>query len=213
MRRGFTLVELMVVMGIIGILMLVSVPLFQRFWRGQQLSDGGRVMQQAFREARWQALTRRERTRLLFTKTAIGIYRNGEGYGEEFKKIMLPKGVTYTYNFGGRPYLSPPDDFPPVEEIRDESTGNDFPGKVEFRRDGTVNFGGGFEDVPGPKIDDIRLFDPNREIRKRIPRDVLTDIVIDRKGDTKRCYVDILPNTGRVLFVVREAELGSGLGE
>lgn len=205
MRRGFTLVELMVVIGIMAVLMMISVPLFQRFSRGQSLAGACRVFQKTFGLARWEALRKRERVRIVFTKTALWTYRDSDGYGDG-QPIPLPRGITFVYNFGDPPGLSAPDDFPLPEEITRETTGKAFPGKVEFLIDGTVNFSGGLQDVPGPKVEEIRLFDPNREITRRIPRDIRTDIVIERRGDSKVGYVDIEPSTGRVRFKVLEAE-------
>ena len=206
-RRGFTLIELLVVIGIMGIMMLVAVPLFQRFTRAQDLKNSGRLMQSVFQQARWKALSRRESVRIVFTRAALGIYTESGGYGRDFKPVPLPKSVSYVYNFGPDPDLSPPEDFPPAEEITADKTGPGFPGKIEYRRDGTVIFGGEFQDVPRPEVDDISLFDPNRTIARRIPRETRTDIVFDRPGDTKRCYIDITPSTGRVMFKVLEAEL------
>lgn len=200
------MVELMVVIGIMGIMMLISVPLFNRFARGQDLKDSGRIFQQVFRQARWEAITRRERIRIVFTKDALGIYSEKDGYGEDFEPIFLPKGVTYKYNFGEKKRLSPPDDFPLPEKISDTQTGGAFPGKIEFLIDGSINFGTPLQDRPQPRVEEIRLFDPNREINQRVPRDVLTDFILFRRGDTKVCFVDVDPNSGRVLFRVLEAE-------
>ncbi|MCZ6688031.1 MAG: type II secretion system protein [Planctomycetota bacterium] len=200
------MIELLVVIGIMSILMMISVPLFQQFARGQDLADAGRIFQQTIRKARWEAISRRERVRIIFTATALGLYYDSSGYGEDFEPIRLPRGLTYTYNFGDPPGLSPPDEFPRPDEITNSKTGREFEGVVEILRDGSISFRGGFEDIPQPYVDEIRLFDPNRQIARRIPRDVKTDIVFKRRGESKQCYVDIMPNTGRAVFVVLEAE-------
>lgn len=220
-KRGFTLVELLVVIGIVGFLMLISVPLFQRFARGQQLDDTGRTFRTLFNQARLMSVQQRQRVKIVFTKTALQIYTEKDGYGSPVREpVELPQGITYIYNFGEQKGLSPPDEAPTIEELAasPSETGKEFPGTVEFLMDGTIHFGGKFQDQPQPMIDlgadkgEIRLFDPNREITTRIPATVVTDILVSRRGDTKKCYIDIYPNTGRIYFRVAEAELGGGTG-
>ncbi len=221
LKRGFTLVELLVVIGIVGFLMLISIPLFQRFARGQQLDDAGRTFRTVFNRAQLMAVKERQRVRIIFTKTSLLIYTENDGYGDPVRKAaLLPQGITYLYNFGEQKRLTPPDAAPSVEEIAKSPSecGPEFPGTIEFLMDGTIHFGGKFQDQPQPSImlkdgiREVRLFDPNRVIDKRIPASTITDLVVSRRGDSKKCYIDIYPNTGRVYYAVLEGELGGGDG-
>ena len=58
-RAGFTLTELLVVVGIIVLVSLVTIPAMTPFLRGQRLRSGARTVQSAILMARTQAIRRR----------------------------------------------------------------------------------------------------------------------------------------------------------
>ena len=64
--RAFTLMELMVVIGIIMIMTAISIPAISKFMDGQKLQQSARVMQSSFNEARRAAITQRARNVLVF---------------------------------------------------------------------------------------------------------------------------------------------------
>lgn len=64
--RAFTLMELMVVIGIIMIMTAISIPAISKFMDGQKLQQSGRIMQSAFNECRRAAITQRARNVLVF---------------------------------------------------------------------------------------------------------------------------------------------------
>ncbi len=64
--RAFTLMELMVVIGIIMIMTAISIPAISKFMDGQKLQQSGRLMQSSFNEARRAAITQRARNVLVF---------------------------------------------------------------------------------------------------------------------------------------------------
>lgn len=64
--RAFTLMELMVVIGIIMIMTALSIPAISKFMDGQKLQQSARVMQSSFNEARRAAITQRARNVLVF---------------------------------------------------------------------------------------------------------------------------------------------------
>ncbi|MBL4844191.1 MAG: hypothetical protein JKY65_01585 [Planctomycetes bacterium] len=64
--RAFTLMELMVVIGIIMIMTAISIPAISKFMDGQKLQQSGRLMQSSFNEARRAAITQRAKNVLVF---------------------------------------------------------------------------------------------------------------------------------------------------
>jgi prepilin-type N-terminal cleavage/methylation domain-containing protein len=79
-RRGFTLMELLVVMGIIVLMTAMSLPAISKFLDGQSLQQSGRIVQSAFNDARRAAITQRTKQYLIFfreTDTATGEMRYG----------------------------------------------------------------------------------------------------------------------------------------
>ncbi|MDC3378923.1 prepilin-type N-terminal cleavage/methylation domain-containing protein, partial [Planctomycetota bacterium] len=62
---GFTLMELMVVVGIILIMTAMSIPAITKFLDGQSLHQSGRITQSAFNEARRASITQRSKNYLI----------------------------------------------------------------------------------------------------------------------------------------------------
>jgi prepilin-type N-terminal cleavage/methylation domain-containing protein len=166
--RGFTLTELLVVMGIIMVLAAAAVPAINAFRRGQRLDHAGKLVQSVLDTARRRAITLRARHVVVFyidttdtsgditaVRHAIRIYQEPTGVKPA---PGTPPGASLGYYEGGYPEDVPPTFLPqnirfhqPVMEckiqqgepdIRSEIFRRKLRGEkadtIAFRRDGTV---------------------------------------------------------------------------
>ena len=100
--RGFTLMELMVVVGIIVIMTALAIPSISKFLDGQSLVQSSRIMQSAFNEARRAAITQRAKNYLVFFRQddpsrpgeyLYGVRRFRERVGYEGEPQFLVAGT------------------------------------------------------------------------------------------------------------------------
>ncbi|NMA42134.1 MAG: prepilin-type N-terminal cleavage/methylation domain-containing protein [Oligosphaeraceae bacterium] len=91
-RHCFTLVELMVALIIIGVLLLVLAPAFNRLMTGNAVSSAERMLSSQFALARAEAASRR-------CEVAIVIYDENTAAGAT--KIANPSSFRAAYNNGG----------------------------------------------------------------------------------------------------------------
>ena len=99
-RNGFTLTELMVVIGIIILVSLVTIPAMIPFLRGQRLRSGARTVQSAVLGARTQAIRRRATVDLIFDATLqymqIVDVSDASNYVVLGKGAKLPDTISFT---------------------------------------------------------------------------------------------------------------------
>lgn len=96
-RQGFTLMELLVVMGIIVLMTAMSLPAISKFLDGQSLQQSGRIVQSAFNDARRAAITQRTKQYLIFFRDTdqatrevrYGMRRYRERFGYEGDAHLL----------------------------------------------------------------------------------------------------------------------------
>ncbi|RMG14287.1 MAG: hypothetical protein D6731_10535 [Planctomycetota bacterium] len=208
-RRSFTLMELLVVIGIIVILTALSVPAITKFLRGQSLTQSGRIVQSAFNEARRAAITQRAKNYLVFFRQPddarpgeylYGMIRYREKKGYEGEAHFLLPGVQFDIDesttAGGAAsgivgqlmasHITVFDGIPP------ENSGSPFTSGfvpvtptgrltwVEFQRDGTIALKGDTVNPQLPIVNGENLFDRNVDIQ-----------VGETTFDTLRNQVDI----------------------
>lgn len=163
-RRSFTMLELMVVVGIIILLTALALPAVSKFLHGQRLHQSGRIMQSAFNEARRAAITQRTKQFLVFFKNTDDLgqirysaqrYRDRHGWeGEPFHLLPATEFEIEPATVNGSAVQSSQrirglkiavwDARPEQDDTilfgtsrRPQQTG--AIGWVEFRKDGTIN--------------------------------------------------------------------------
>lgn len=100
---GFTAVELMIVLAIMGIMLVAAAPSFVQFTRNSRIKSGAQIVVSALRTARSYAIKRRKRCAVLFNTNdidnagyAVKIYWDPATYPEGGSVTawkMLPKTI------------------------------------------------------------------------------------------------------------------------
>lgn len=229
--RGFTVLELMVVVGIILLMTALALPAVTTFLRGQRLQQSGRIMQSAFNEARRAAITQRTKQYLIFFRDQDELgqvrysaqrYRDRHGWeGEPFNLLpaveiettpaAAPPGTVARATQLGLPIFGqrPAEDDPALFTDRRPIAGL---GWIEFRKDGTINLQTPLANqLPPTGGPFANMFDLNVNIQvneTQLDAQITqVDMSLREAGGgqvQKRCFIDIDPNTGRVRFRVIE---------
>jgi prepilin-type N-terminal cleavage/methylation domain-containing protein len=93
-QKGFTLIELIIVMGIMGILATIAVPTFQNYIRNQNLKTAARGITSDFFATREKALSENMKYRITFDQAsnsytiARGTTTAGPPYVDQQTKLM-----------------------------------------------------------------------------------------------------------------------------
>ena len=90
---GFTVVELMIVLAIMGIMLVLAVPSFVQFTRNSRIKSGSQMVVSALRTARSYAITKRKNHRVIIdtVMNAVKVYEDDMGTLSDWK--VMPKTI------------------------------------------------------------------------------------------------------------------------
>lgn len=105
-KAGFTLIELMVVVGIMAVMFSLAIPAYQNLTKGSKVTGAMLQLKNTFSLARQHAITRREKTYVVFPPNDIATsstyeygLRSYRVYSESWKFLsdwyFLPEGLIF----------------------------------------------------------------------------------------------------------------------
>jgi len=130
---GFTAVELMIVLAIMGIMLVAAIPSFVQFTRNSRIKSGAQMVVSALRTARSYAITKRKNCMAIVdtTMNAVKVYENDTGTLSNWK--VMPKTIVINHDIQPARYLDMPypDDSAAVGAYESKPT-------VEFKPTGAI---------------------------------------------------------------------------
>ncbi len=107
-KVGFTAVELMIVLAIMGIMLVAAVPSFVQFTRNSRIKSGAQMVVSALRTARSYAITKRKNCMVIVdtTMNAVKIYENDTGTLSNWK--VMPKTIVISHEISSGYHLNVP---------------------------------------------------------------------------------------------------------
>lgn len=194
-RAGFTLIEMMVTLGIVMVALGLMVPSLSEAFRSRKLTNAGQVIVRTMNRARSDAVSRKQAFTVVFVKSGVRLFKEPKGAdpggfigGIEAVESDGKSLIHFTLRFARDNGMEQDE----LEEINEEIERGQDLGEtndifVRFLPDGTVDFN---------KNNDISSaeYTANRD----------ADIIIRQDGlDRMKGLIDIRP-TGRVAFKVEE---------
>lgn len=176
-HRGWTLVEMLIVMCIVVLLLTAMIALFNEMFRGQTVREGARLLSQGLADARQLAAMQRTYHSIRFTNQPDGgileIFEDTNG-----NRVYDPNDKLVQ---GGRIFLPPHVYFMDSPKV--------FPDWITFSPTGGCRYAPGFVGVERTQ------FDTNANLPSPL---VQGDIVLSCKGRPYKMLVDIDKVTGKV---------------
>ena len=131
--RGYSLMEILVVIAIIGILSLVTVPAFMNYQRRNQVRSALRIFTSDLRSFRQFSISKNVYVRVQFTNSRNYVAYQSTNFGKTWRPLQLgvigtesnTRTLPTTIEFTGNTYNDSDD---PTDSFRD----------VDFRPDGTA---------------------------------------------------------------------------
>ena len=107
---GFTAVELMIVLAIMGIMLVAAIPSFVQFTRNSRIKSGAQIVVSALRTARSHAIKRRKKCMVIVdtTMNAVKVYENDTGTLSNWK--VMPKTIIMSHDISEDLNVPYPDD-------------------------------------------------------------------------------------------------------
>ena len=92
-KYGFTAVELMVVLAIMGVMLVVAMPSFVQFTRNSRIKSGAQIVVSALRTARSHAITKRKNHIVVIdtVTNAVKVYEDDTGTLSNWR--VMPKTI------------------------------------------------------------------------------------------------------------------------
>ncbi len=95
-KQGFTIVELLVVMGLMLLVVTISLPAFRSMTQGYQLTNAGQVVADELQFARQNALTRNRQVEIRFYSVRDPLIATNIDYRAVQSFLVDETGVNYT---------------------------------------------------------------------------------------------------------------------
>ena len=188
-RKGFTLVELIVVISIIVVIAGMTIPTVSGFMRQQRLKSAVSLIQMACMRAKHRAISQRERQYMVFfvKNQSYTLQDVVSGSTNKTKKGDLNTIYCYDSNESTTKRIDQVEQALQLPEfISYDTSKNTKDFQLTFYSDGTVLF------IPS---------DVNKSNDPSTSND--TDIVFKQTGFHLNCYIDIVPNTSGIRFSIR----------